>query len=293
MISSLLASCGGGGSSSPAPSQPAQVTPPAPALPVLMPVLTFNDTVSKSPTSDSLGYEPGNTRHSAGELQTNTGIWGIKSASAYSINMFGSIDPNANRANVSVNWDVTPSTTPGVVIFSNITYGLHPGAASSTTSKLPAQVSGLSDQIVLGDVETSCEVPRPSNPTVSTCEFQTGLDIFVMNSNRTSNNDVGTEIMVFTERTIGPNDTSGETATIGGVTYKMLRNAFATDWNVVQYFAPMERPINSLNLNVKDFVVDALNRGIIKPTDYLVSIEFGSEVISGKGKTEIKNFKIN
>jgi hypothetical protein len=100
--------------------------------------------------------------------------------------------------------------------------------------------------------------------------------------------------MVFTERTTGPADISGaDTVTIGGVTYKAIHNGFPTSWNAIQYFASKDNRMNKVQLNVSDFIADALRRGWIKPTDYLVSIELGTEVVSGNGSTVVRNFRIN
>jgi hypothetical protein len=278
LVSMILSACGGGGGGS------STQTPPVAQVPVSLPILNINDQLTKSANADTLGFEPANMSHTSGELQTNTGFWGVKSASAYYENVVGTIDPNTNIANVTFNWDITSSQTPGVVNFSNITYGLHPGSAFSTTKKLPVRVTSMGDQVVNADVKTSCE---------TTCSYQTMLDVFVMSSNSTSNADIGTEIVILTDRNIGPSDLTGETATIGGVTYKVVHNGFITNWNAIQYFAPIGTPINSMKINVKDFVNDALQRGWIKSTDYLVSIELGTEVIQGKGKTEIKNLHFN
>jgi hypothetical protein len=51
--------------------------------------------------------------------------------------------------------------------------------------------------------------------------------------------------------------------------------------------------MNKVQLNVSDFIADALRRGWITPTDYLVSIELGTEVVSGNGSTVVRNFRIN
>lgn len=277
VIAVALSACGGGGGSSDS-SPVAQVPAPPPALPVL----NINDIVSKAPNADALGYEPGNVTHNSGDLQTNTGIWGVKSATAYYENLVGTIDPNTNVANITVNWDITSSSTPGVVTFANITYGLHPGAAASTTTKLPIQVSQTGPQVVSANVKTTC---------LTTCAFDTTLDVFVMSSNRTLNQDIGTEILVNTERT--GTDPNAESVVIGGYTFKVVHNGFGSSWNTIQYLAPVGTPINSIKLDVKDFLNDAATRGWIKTSDYLVSIEFGTEVGFGKGKTEITNFKIN
>lgn len=270
---SLLAACGGGGGGS-----------PAPAVPKVLPNVIFNDSVTRSAATDQLGYEPGNRRHEGGELQTNTGIWGINSATAYTINMSGTINPNTNVADVDVLWDITPSATPGVVNFSNITFGLHPGEAKSTTSRMPVKVSEMGSFIVSGDVKTTC---------LTVCSYNTMIDAFVMASNRVSNQDIGTEIVVATETNFGfPKPVPDGVVNFAGRTFNVYHNAFGSTWNTIQYLDANNDPINAVAIDMKDFVGDALARGWISPSDYFVSIEFGSEVGKGVGKTEIKNYKI-
>jgi hypothetical protein len=249
----------------------------------------ISDAVTKSPNADALGYEEQNASHRVGEFVTNTGVWGIKAADAYVERLAGKIDADTGVANIIIDWDITPSKSPGVVTFPNLTYGLHPGWATSSTSKLPVRISESGPQVVSADINTTC---TPS--TGKDCLYQTGLDIFLMSSDKVSNADVGTEIMVFTERTIGPADINGaDTVMIGGVTYKAIHNGFPTSWNAIQYFASMDSRMNKVQLNVSDFIADALRRGWITPTQYLVSIELGTEVVSGNGFTVVRNFRIN
>jgi hypothetical protein len=258
-----IGGCGGGGGS----SDPTPASAPTPVVQVTPPVI-FNDTVTKSPNADSLNYEPGNTSHSGGSFTVNTGVWGVHAASAYTETVQGSIDPNADLVNMNIGWDIAASATPGVVTFPNITFGTMPS--------MP----------VTGNVVTTC---------ATTCQYDTTFDIFVMASNRASNSDVGTEILINTERQVGDPDVKylAGTLTISGVTFKIYHNAFGSNWNTIQYLAPIGTSINALNLDVKTFIQDAVQRGFESNANYLVSVEFGTEVAFGKGTTVIKEFAVN
>jgi hypothetical protein len=52
------------------------------------------------------------------------------------------------------------------------------------------------------------------------------------------------------------------------------------------------RPITKLNLKIKDFVADAINRGVVHPTDYIDMVQVGTEVQSGQGITSLTNYNI-
>jgi len=279
MLLSVLAACGGGGGSD---------APPGPS-----PIVKVDAVVEKGPSPDFPTHIPKNIRYESGELQTNTGIWGISAASAYHEHMTGTIDPNTNTANILVNWDITASDTPGVVAFPNITYGLHPGEPKGTTSKLPAKISSMRSYVVTADVNTSCS---------TSCIASTAFDMFVMKSDRVQNADIGTEILVVTER-IGwgdPKEIPDDEVTIEGVPFKVYHhlpasptNPTGPKWNIIQYYVDADKPVHAVNFDVKKFMDDAVKRDWISPDEYLVSIEYGSEVASGKGTTDIKNFRVN
>jgi hypothetical protein len=274
-----LVGCGGGGGSSAPASPPVATTPPAP---VVLPTVVISDSLSKASNADALGYEPNNASHVGGEYVTNTGVWGVKAASTYTETFTGTIDPNTGIANLKVAFDVTPSATPGVVMYPNITYGQHPGNNNSTTSKLPAVIGDLGSRVLTADVTTVCE---------TTCLYNTTVDMFVSSTKIPGN--TGTEIMINLDHKWSNTDAAVGTLVINGVTFKVFRSQFSTGWQSIVYEAPADVVVKNLNINVKDILQDAVNRGYIKSSDYLASIELGSEVASGKGSLTISNFKIN
>ncbi len=74
---------------------------------------------------------------------------------------------------------------------------------------------------------------------------------------------------------------------------KSRNNSFGSTWNTIVYNAPVDTPTNLIDLDIKAFLDDAVRRGWIETTDYLVSIEFGTEVGRGKGTTTVSSMRIN
>jgi hypothetical protein len=244
---------------------------------------TFTANITqKSADANSLGYEKTNQTNTLGDWIFNTGIWGVNSADAYSEKQVGVFDFQNKAMSMSMDWDVKPSDKIGIVLFGNATFGKHPGSTTSSTARLPVQINNMPDVMLSGTVKTTC---------LTTCGFGTIFDVFVMSSPNSVSTDIGTEILIVTENSTGKPD-SGHVGTtiINGIEFKVYRNAFPTAWSTIGY-SPVNQ-YSEVKLNMKDFMTDAVNRGYIKPSDYLVSIEVGTEVVRGKGNTTISNFKV-
>lgn len=255
-------------------------------LTVNSPTVTFNQSVlQKSADADTVGFEKTNQAFTASNFTINTGVWGIKAATAYSVTQTGSIDVQNNVLTSFVsNWNITGATTQGVVAFSNVTYGKHPGGSLNNTTKLPAKIDTLGDVIVTGQASTIC---------ATVCAYGTTFDIFLMDSADPKTTDIGTELMITTEFTgAGGWGTPDAVVVIGGVSYRVYRNSFGSAWNTIVYIPTAENQIRNINMNIKDFIQDSKTRGWIKGTEYLNSIEFGTEVAYGQGSTTVSNLKI-
>ena len=255
-------------------------------LTVNSPTVTFNQSIlQKSADADTLGYEKANQSFTASNFTINTGVWGVKSATAYSVSQTGSIDVQNNILTSFVsNWDIKSSNTPGVVAFSNVTYGKHPGSPLNNTTKLPAKIDTLGDIVVTGQANTVC---------FTVCGYGTAFDIFMMDSADPKPSDIGTELMITTEFTgEGGWGTPDAVVTIGNVSYRVYHNSFGSTWNTIVYIPSANNQIKNININITDFIKDAKSRGWIKGTEYLNSIEFGTEIGYGSGSTKFSNFKI-
>lgn len=240
---------------------------------------------AKSPNADSLGYEPTNKNDVIlGEWVYNTGVWGISSAVAYYEKQTGTVNFVDNVASMDLEWDVTASAKPGVVLFGNITYGKHPGWKTSSTVKLPVKLSAMPDMIISGTTKTVC---------LTLCDWGTSFDIFLMDDESPAgiSGSNGTEFMITTE--FGGHDIHDTPLgyfTSNGIKFRVYQ--FKANWNIVVYIPEFADQVSSMNFNLKDFINDAKARGIIKGTEYLNSIEYGTEVAFGKGTTTVTGFSI-
>ena len=239
--------------------------------------LAFDATVSNG--------VPTNQNFSFGEYVVKTNVWNPAGAATYSETDSGSISLT-EVASLNMAWNVVSSSSPGIVSFGSIVYGLHPGNSTSTTTKLPVLVSAVpSTALVTGHVITNC---------LTTCGYDTTFDIFVMSSKAPSNTAGGVEILIHTSDSLTTNSNSPNgTVTWNGVTYQVIYNGFSVaNWNNVQYLAPAGTSVTDLNLNLNSLMSDLVARGYINSTDYLVSVEFGTEVGFGSGTTNITNFSV-
>jgi hypothetical protein len=244
--------------------------------------MSFSNTVTKSANANSLGYEPANVIQAIGEVMFNTGVWGVKAATSYAITQAGTVNLLSGTSDINVSWDIVSSQTPGIVSFTNITYGKHPGATTSSTTKLPVQIAAMPDLNIIGTMETTC---------LTVCNYGSIMDVFVMKSANATGSDIGTEILIDTEYLSAPQAGYDGTAFIGGIEFKIYRNRIASPWQTIGYRPVQIRKVNNLAINIKDVMADAVARGYITPQEYLVSIEFGNEITFGKGKTIISNLR--
>jgi len=246
--------------------------------------LTSNATALQYHISTS-NVIPGNQVASYGEYTVVTNVWNPAGATTYSQTNTGSISLTGVPV-LHMDWSVISSSTPGIVSYGSIRYGLHPSENISTTTKLPIQVSSVPTTAnVAGSVSTTCQ---------TSCGYDTTYDIFVMPTNAPSGTN-GVEILIHTSdsRTTDSTTPNG-TATLNGVTYQVLYNGFTGSggFSNVQYLAPAGTSITNLGLDIHALMADLVTRGYIKSTDYLTAIEFGTEVGYGTGTTDITNFSI-
>lgn len=187
------------------------------------------------------------------------------------------------------------STVYSSKAYPEIAFGWKPQAmTASNTTKLPRNVTNLENMVVTGKVETTCS---------SECQYDNAFDLWFQHGAKADKYaplSETTEMMIWTSTN---RDTSYEegyvgTVTVDGESYKLYHKTIVLpanvcpncSWNYIQFVAV--KNTNYLNLNIKSFVVAAYNRGFLSSSDYLESIEYGTEIIKGAGKTRLLNYKI-
>lgn len=154
-----------------------------------------------------------------------------------------------------------------VVSYPSIYRGNHWGSAT-TDSGMPMQVSGLS-------VETSWNIS-----TISSGVWNAAYDVwFHQTSDYTGGAPNGAELMIWISYTAENwEEKKVGTVSLAGTTWDVYYWAM-TSWNYIAYLRTSNTTYASFNLNT--FVTDAVSRGYIQNSWYLVSVQAGFEIWQG------------
>jgi hypothetical protein len=242
---------------------------------------------------------PGDTHDTYGNLMLSSTIWNASAATSFSQCINATIDSKLGVTTAQFDWNFVSSNSE-VKTFPNIQFGQQTGFPNSTdtTTVLPALVSSMPDLNVAGTITTTCA-------TGTSCYFDSGFDVFFSNTATPTTWPPKAELMILTSynfpyplTALGGGATIS-TVTIDGTIFDVVSfvvtppppaGTAPTSWPIIQYYA--KTPITKLNLKIKDFVADAINRGVVHPTDYIDMVQVGTEVQSGQGITSLTNYNI-
>jgi Glycosyl hydrolase family 12 len=149
-------------------------------------------------------------------------------------------------------------------------------------SHLPIQESRLAKATTSVDTQ---EVTGGDN-------FDVAYDIWFNQTPATSGQPDGTEVMIWINHSGFPEPVgSAATVPIDGATWNVYQSVNAT-WNMVSYVR--EPGTSSLaGLDLKPFFADAVSRGSLKPSWYLIAVEMGFEVWTGGQGLAIRNYSVS
>jgi hypothetical protein len=265
-----LVACGGGGSG------------PTP-LPVIPTYFKISTCAPSGPTSSTNPY-----------VLTNE-IWAAVAPSTvppgFSQCVVGSADTNS--ATLTSTWTSgIPTNAP--LSYGSVAFGHVPGYPSSGTSRLPALVSALPTLLTQGTVASTC-APFLTYP----CKYATAFDLQFV----TSLGAKSTVLEIFTDyqnqdiSVGGVGNSFGYVGdvTLGGHGYHVLNSAAVVSGGAtVKYLAYVAiSTISALDLDLSQFVSDALTRPYpLSPVEFLSSVELGTQVISGTGRTDIVGYAL-
>ena len=180
-----------------------------------------------------------------------------------------------------------PATYPFVYV------GCHWGRCTDpTSSHLPIQVSHLATAITSVDTEE----------TTGQDSFDVAYDIWLNQTPTTLGHPNGSEVMIWINRSGFPEPAGYAGAVlIDGATWRVytstptMSNVYKstqTTWNMVSYVR--DPGISSVtNLDLKPFFADAITRGSLKPSWYLIDVEMGFEVWTGGQGLAIRNYSVS
>ena len=168
----------------------------------------------------------------------------------------------------------TPATYPSIY------RGCHWGDCT-TSNPFPIEESNIAS------ASTSVTITQPSGYT-----NDAAYDIWFNQTSTTSGQPNGTEIMIWINHqgSAGPFGSQVATATINGASYQVWTGR-QTSWNIISYVAVT--PVTSANLNLLPFFADAVSRGSLETTWWLLDVEYGFEVWNGGQGLGISGYSVS
>jgi hypothetical protein len=168
-----------------------------------------------------------------------------------------------------------PATYPSIF------RGCHWGNCTSS-NPFPIQESNIAS------ASTSVTITQPSG-----YNNDAAYDIWFNQTSTTSGQPNGTEVMIWINHQGFPQPFGSQTATatIDGSTWAVWTGR-QTSWNIVSYV--LETPVTSVsNLNLLPFFSDAVSRGSLEPSWWLLDVEYGFEIWTGGQGLGISNFAVS
>jgi hypothetical protein len=148
--------------------------------------------------------------------------------------------------------------------------GCHYGACS-TGNGLPLQISAFGNPTTAVSYHTTAG------------QWDAAYDIWFDPTPNPAGQNHGTEIMIWGSHAGAPQPVGSRigTASLAGATWDVWSGNLCGDgcWNVNSFVR--QQTTNALNINIRDFVNDSVNRGITQRSWYLTSVQFGFEPWQG------------
>jgi Glycosyl hydrolase family 12/Cellulose binding domain len=175
----------------------------------------------------------------------------------------------------------SPGGSPGG--YPSIYRGCHWGLCTPR-SGLPVQASKL---LSPGTVTTSWATAQPG-----TGSYDVAYDIWFNKTPTTSGQPNGAELMIWINHNgpVEPYGSQASTATIGGRSYQVWFGQ--QGWNTISY-SMVPGTTSVRDLDIGQFVADAIHRGWIQKSWYLIDVEAGFEIWQGGAGLATDSFAVN
>ena len=165
--------------------------------------------------------------------------------------------------------------------YPSIYRGCHWGACTSS-NPFPIEENNIAS------ATSSVSITQPSG-----YNNDAAYDIWFNQTSTTSGQPNGTEVMIWLNHqgSIQPFGSQTATETIDGATWDVWTGR-QSSWNIVSYVR--STPTTSVsNLNLLPFFSDAVSRGSLEPTWWLIDVEYGFEVWTGGRGLAMSNFSVS
>jgi hypothetical protein len=172
------------------------------------------------------------------------------------------------------------NSSPGA--YPSIYIGCHWGSCTAN-SNLPVQISAMTD------ARSDWNTTQPTSGA-----YDAAYDIWINTTPTTAGQPDGAEVMIWLNYrgTIQPFGNPVSPATIGGASYNVYEGpetSGGTTWNVISYQA-QNTTLSASNLDIQAFINDAVNRGYVSASWYLIAIEAGFELWQGGAGLSTNSF---
>jgi Glycosyl hydrolase family 12/Ricin-type beta-trefoil lectin domain len=167
----------------------------------------------------------------------------------------------------TANFNLQPGGAPAT--YPSIYKGCHWGACT-TGSGLPIQVSQL------GTAVSSWSTTQPA-----TGAYDVAYDIWINSTPTTPGQPDGTEVMIWLNSRggVGPFGSNTGTSNAAGHNWNVFQGR-QTSWNIISYVL-QGGGTSFTNLDIKAMLNDAVARGSINPSHFLIDVEAGTEIWNG------------
>lgn len=178
-------------------------------------------------------------------------------------------------ANFNLPTNGAPATYPSLF------RGCHWGTCTSS-NPFPIQENNIAS------ATTSVAITQPSG-----FNNDSAYDIWFNQTSTTAGQPNGTEVMIWINHQGAPQPFGQQVATVtlNGARYSVWTGR-QTGWNIVSYVALT--PVTSVtNLNLLPFFADAVSRGSLDPSWWLIDVEYGFEVWTGGQGLAASGFSVS
>ncbi|MBV9268012.1 MAG: cellulose binding domain-containing protein [Acidobacteriaceae bacterium] len=179
----------------------------------------------------------------------------------------------------TANFDLPTNGAPAT--YPSVYRGCHWGNCTSS-NPFPIEESNIAS------ASTSVSITQPSG-----YNNDAAYDIWFNQTSTTSGQPNGTEVMIWINHQGSPQPFGSQTATatIDGATWQVWTGR-QSSWNIISYVR--ETPVTSVsNLNLVPFFSDAVSRGSLESSWWLIDVEYGFEIWTGGQGLAVSNFSVS
>ena len=167
--------------------------------------------------------------------------------------------------------------------YTSVYRGCHWGVCTSSNPYIfPIEESNLAS------ATTSVSITQPTGS-----QNDAAYDIWFNETELTTGQPNGTEVMIWINHQGAPQPFGSEvaTATVDGVNWEVWTGR-QSSWNVISYVAV--NPVTSVSsLNLLPFFTDAISRGSLEASWWLIDVEYGFEIWTGGKGLGVNSFSVS